>query len=145
MYSETERRYLDATTLGRLATVTPDGFPHVVPVCFARLDDELVTPIDEKPQRVPATSLKRVKNIQNNPRVVLLADHYTDNWADLGWIQIHGQATITLPNDPPHKESVTGLRAKYTQYESHTLEDRPIITITPKRVRSWGTLAHDHD
>ncbi len=140
MYSATERRYLEATDLGRLATASQTGRPHVVPVCFTLLDDTLVTPIDEKPKRVSATELKRVKNIQANPQTVLLADHYTDNWDDLGWVQVRGSAAITMPDETPHKSAIAALRAKYTQYTSHILETRPVITITPDRVQSWGTL-----
>lgn len=143
MYTPAEREYLDTANLGRLATVTPNGRPHVVPVCFTLVDDQIVTPIDEKPKHVSATDLQRVKNIQTTPQTVLLADHYTDTWEDLGWVQVHGTATITMPEEAPHDEAVTGLRAKYAQYESHTLETRPIITITPDRVQSWGTLTSD--
>lgn len=143
MYTPAERQYLETATLGRLATVTPTGRPHVVPVCFTLIDDRLVTPLDEKPKRVTATDLQRVKNIHTTPYTVLLADHYTENWNDLGWVQVHGTATITKPEGTLHDEAVTGLRAKYEQYESHNLETRPIITITPDRVQSWGTLPDD--
>jgi nitroimidazol reductase NimA-like FMN-containing flavoprotein (pyridoxamine 5'-phosphate oxidase superfamily) len=34
VFSDTERKYLESQRLGRLATVGPDGMPHVVPVNF---------------------------------------------------------------------------------------------------------------
>lgn len=144
MYSDAERQYLNTAPLGHLGTTSSTGLPHVVPVCFTLLDDLIVTPIDEKPQRVNATDLQRVKNINTNPQTIVLADHYTDNWADLGWVQVRGSASITMPDEAPHGDAITGLRSKYTQYESHNLEARPIIMITPERVRSWGTLTPNH-
>ena len=35
VFTEAERDYLSGARLGRLATVGPDGQPHVVPVTFA--------------------------------------------------------------------------------------------------------------
>jgi hypothetical protein len=35
---------------------------------------------------------------------------------------------------------VAALRAKYDQYATHALDDRPIIHVNPGSVRSWGTL-----
>ena len=34
----------------RLATVRPDGSPHVVPIVFALVGDRLVTAVDAKPE-----------------------------------------------------------------------------------------------
>ena len=36
--------------VARLATVDPDGRPHVVPICFALDGDTLYTAVDEKPK-----------------------------------------------------------------------------------------------
>jgi len=34
MFTRPELQFLDANELGRLVTITPDGVPHVVPVCY---------------------------------------------------------------------------------------------------------------
>ena len=36
--------------VARLATVRPDGSPHVVPVCFAVSGDTIYTAVDHKPK-----------------------------------------------------------------------------------------------
>ena len=51
--------------VARLATVDPDGRPHVVPICFALEGDVLYTAVDEKPKRTRA--LQRLRNIEANP------------------------------------------------------------------------------
>jgi PPOX class probable F420-dependent enzyme len=135
-------QYLAAAPLARLATVAPDGQPHVVPICFAVQDGAVVTPIDEKPQSVATSRLRRVRNIEANPQVALVVDHYADDWDALGWVQLRGTATLRDPADDTHAVGVAALREKYSQYETHALDDRPLVRITPETVRSWGRLEH---
>ena len=77
-----------------LATVRPDGAPHVVPVVFAMAagrDDLIYTAIDAKPKSTQR--LRRLDNIENNPAVSLLVDHYDDDWSQLWWVRADGTAT----------------------------------------------------
>lgn len=145
MFGKVERRYVEGARVGRLASADADGHPHAVPVCFALVDDQVVTPIDEKPQDVSPEALRRSQNIRVNPRVALIVDHYVEDWSELGWVQIRGTATMLEPEDPFHVDAVTALQEKYEQYASHALDDRPIIRVTPGSVRSWGALDHRSD
>lgn len=140
MFEPAERGYIETARIGRLATADTEGRPHVVPVCFALVDDEVVTPIDEKPQDVPPDVLRRSRNIRENPHVALVVDHYTEVWSQLGWVQVRGTATHLNPDDPFHADAVVALQGKYDQYMTHALDDRPVIRLTPRRVRSWGQL-----
>ena len=142
MFQEQERQYIETAQAGRLATADTEGRPHVVPVCFALVNDHIVTPIDEKPQRASPDELRRCRDISENPRVALLIDHYTDNWSQLGWLQVRGTATYCPPSEEPHSSGVIALRQKYEQYAAHDLENRPLIRISPGSVRSWGRLEH---
>jgi len=149
MLRDRERQYVETARVGRLATADAEGRPHAVPVCFALVDDHVVTPVDEKPQRVAPDALRRSRDIRENPRVALLVDHYTDDWSRLGWVQVRGTATHCTPSEDPHARGVTALREKYDQYVAHDLEDRPLIRISVGSVRSWGRLErpdspHDH-
>jgi len=136
------RKYLEAAPLGRLATVDAEDRPHVVPVCFALIDGDIVIPIDEKPQDASPEELQRVRNIQANPQVSIVVDHYAENWSDLGWVQLRGTAAVVAPEDAIHTSAVTVLRRKYNQYRNHALKRRPIIRIRSGSVRSWGSLEH---
>lgn len=145
MFEPQERRYLETARIGRLATADAEGRPHAVPVCFALVDDQVVTPIDEKPQDVPPEALRRSRNIRDNPRVALVVDHYTEEWSQLGWVQIRGTATHLEPGETTHADAVTALQRKYQQYAAHALEERPIIRVTPGSVLSWGRLEQPAD
>lgn len=140
MFEAHERRYLDTARVARLGTADADGRPHVVPVCFAVVEDAIVTPIDEKPKSGSPDELQRSRDIRENPRVVLLVDHYTETWSELGWLQVRGTARHIESGHTDHAPAVTALRDKYEQYADHALEERPIIRITPERVLSWGQL-----
>lgn len=119
--------------VARLATITHDGMPHLVPVVFA-LDDNIVyTAVDAKPKTTQR--LRRLTNIENNPQVSLLVDHYTDDWTQLWWVRVDGVAAIHRDGEAMH----TGyrlLRAKYPQYQSVPLNG-PVIAVTVRRWTSW--------
>lgn len=140
MFREREREYVETARVGRLATADGEGRPHAVPVCFALIDDHVVTAIDEKPQRVGPDDLRRSRDVRANPRVALVVDHYTEDWSRLGWVQIRGTAAHCTPEAASHSAGVEALRRKYDQYATHDLEARPLVRISPGSVRSWGRL-----
>lgn len=139
-WSDTEREYLETARVGRLATVDEEGRPHAVPVCFAVAGGAVVTPVDEKPKDASATDLRRVRNVRADPRVTLVVDHYTEDWAELGWVQVRGTASVVEPDGSGHRRAVTALRDAYDQYADHALGNRPVIRIEPGHVVSWGRL-----
>lgn len=139
--SGNRRHFVGKARVGRLATTDRDGHPHVVPVCFALVQDRLVTPIDAKPKRVEASRLKRVQNVEATHRAALLVDHYEEDWSALGWVRIDGPARIARPEDDGHDDDVGALRAKYQQYETHPLSRRPVIRVIVDRVAVWGSLS----
>lgn len=111
----------------------------MVPVCFAFEEGRVYSPLDEKPKRVSPERLARVRNIQAHPFVALVVDHYEEDWTRLGWLLLRGTADV-LERGEEHRRAVGLLRAKYPQYRTHRLEDRPILRITLASARNWGTL-----
>src|SRR5947207_9112063 len=85
------RRRFAAAVVARLATVTPDGRPHIVPVTFAVDGDVIYSAVDAKPKTT--TRLARLRNIAAEPRVAVLADHYQADWDRLWWARADGAAT----------------------------------------------------
>jgi PPOX class probable F420-dependent enzyme len=81
-----------AARVARLATVRPDGAPHLVPVVFVLEGDTVWLVVDEKPKR--HRRLQRVVNIRAEPRVSLLADSYDEDWNRLWWVRADGRARI---------------------------------------------------
>jgi PPOX class probable F420-dependent enzyme len=119
--------------VARLATVSPDGSPHLVPVVFALDGDVVYTAVDAKPKTTQR--LRRLANIAGNPRVSLLADHYADDWAQLWWVRVDGMASVHHDGDAL-RIGLDVLRAKYHQYQSVSLHG-PVIAVTVRRWSSW--------
>lgn len=123
-----------AAAVARLATVTPDGPPHVVPIVFAVVEDTIFTAVDGKPKT--SRRLRRLANIEANPRVSILVDHYDDDWSQLWWVRADGIAAIHHDGsmyDRGHEL----LRAKYPQYQ-HVPLDGPVIAVDVDQWSSWG-------
>ena len=140
MRSDAERAFLDTCRVARLATADLQGVPHVVPVCFAVAVDTLYITVDEKPKRQAGGMLKRLKNIAENPAVAVVADRYDDDWAQLGWIMLHGHAEI-LEAGAEHDRAQGLLRTRYPQLEAMQIATLPVIAVRVERVASWGNLA----
>jgi PPOX class probable F420-dependent enzyme len=116
-----------------LATVGPGGVPHVVPIVFAVHNDVIYTAVDAK--RKTTRRLRRLANIEDNPAVSLLVDHYDDDWSQLWWVRADGVAAIHYSGE----EMASGyflLRKKYVQYQRIAL-DGPVVTVEVKRWSSW--------
>jgi len=135
-----ERRYLSAARVGRLATADLEGRPHVVPVCFALQEGDIVSALDEKPKDAEPDELRRVRDVRENPRVALVVDHYLEDWDRLGWVQVRGTAAVLDPGDDGHAGAVAALREKYDQYREHAIEERPVVRIDPGHTVSWDRL-----
>ncbi|HTU75740.1 MAG TPA: TIGR03668 family PPOX class F420-dependent oxidoreductase [Trebonia sp.] len=128
------RALLATVRVARLATVSPDGQPHLVPVTFAADGDRVYIAIDHKPKTT--TNLKRLRNISHNPRVSLLADHYEDDWAQLWWVRVDGQARVLAGAD--REGPVDLLASKYGQYAEQR-PDGPVISIEVTRWTAWAS------
>jgi PPOX class probable F420-dependent enzyme len=139
--SPEQAAFLVRQRVARLATADAAGTPHAVPVCFACSPGGTVyVALDEKPKDVPATRLKRVRNILENPSVALVADRYAEDWNLLAFVLVRGRAGLLQRGTGEHADAVRLLRGKYHQYEGMRIEDNPVISIKPEKVASWGDL-----
>ena len=120
---------LAVARIGRLATVTPAGRPHIVPVCFALAGGRIVTAVDAKPK--VTTELARLENVRATGRASLLVDHYEEDWTELWWVRVDGVAEVLRS-----ESAIDALAAKYDQYRE-TRPAGPVIAIAPERWRSW--------
>lgn len=122
--------------VARLATITPAGLPHLVPVVFAVAGDSpdvVYTAVDAKPKTT--RRLRRLTNIAHDPHVSLLVDHYADDWTRLWWVRADGAATVHTEG-AAMESAYRLLRAKYPQYQSVSL-DGPVIAVAVRRWSSW--------
>lgn len=139
LFTPEQARFLTSRRVGRLATAGADGRPHVVPVCYAFDGALLYTPIDEKPKRVGAGELRRIRNLRENPRVALVVDDYDEDWSKLSFVIVQGRVEIVERGDQ-QSEALVLLRDKYPQYRAMALEERPLLVIEPESVTAWGRV-----
>ncbi|MFF4774143.1 TIGR03668 family PPOX class F420-dependent oxidoreductase [Microtetraspora fusca] len=128
------RRLLEEARVARLATVSGAGVPHMVPVTFALTGDTIVTAVDHKPKTT--TRLRRLRNIEENPNVCVLADHYADDWDELWWVRVDGFATV-VEDDAGRTPALAPLVAKYAQYQERPPAG-PAILIQVTSWHSWS-------
>jgi coenzyme F420-0:L-glutamate ligase/coenzyme F420-1:gamma-L-glutamate ligase len=136
--STEESAFADLHRVGRLATASADGTPHVVPFCYARVDDRFYFVIDDKPKRGRPRELKRLRNIAANPRVAFVVDEYAEDWSRLAYLMVYGRAELV---DEPgeYERALEALRLRYPQYRAMTadLVFHPMVRITAQRVHFW--------
>jgi len=128
--------FIRTRRVARLATVDADGQPHAVPIVYAFDGNYLFTPIDEKPKRVEEYQLRRVRNIQVNPRVAVIIDEYAEDWQQLAWVQVRGRAELLTEGDR-YQTGIDLLMEKYSQYADMPLAEHPVIAIAPDRTVGW--------
>jgi PPOX class probable F420-dependent enzyme len=119
-----------AARVGRLATVSAEGRPHVVPVTFAMLGEDIVTAVDAKPKTT--RRLRRLDNVRATGRASLLVDHYEEDWARLWWVRVDGAAEVV----DSAEVAIDALVAKYEQYRA-ARPAGPVIVLRPDAWRSW--------
>ncbi|MGA5133048.1 TIGR03668 family PPOX class F420-dependent oxidoreductase [Streptomyces olivoreticuli] len=131
--AEARRRFAESP-VARLATADGTGRPHVVPIAFALGENLLYFAVDHKPKTTQ--SLRRLRNIRQNPQVSVLVDHYAADWTTLWWARADGRAEIWT--DPAQRHvPVTLLREKYPQYADHPPEG-PVVAVEVTRWSGWS-------
>lgn len=124
-----------AAPVARLATVRPDGRPHVVPIVFALVDDDtLVFAVDGKPKR--STELQRLRNIAAQPAVSLLVDHYAADWTTLWWVRVDGHAEV-VEDDSRRARYLAALADKYPQYRTEPPRDA-LVAVSITATTAWA-------
>jgi len=121
VFQDEEIEYLESQLLGRLATVGPDGQPHVVPVSFrynAQLDTIDIGGHD-------FARHKKYQDVQRNPRVAFLVDDMisVNPWRPRG-IEVRGEAEV--------------LRSGGEALGPGFAPD--MFRIHPQRIVSWGIM-----
>jgi len=124
------RRRVLAAPVARLATIDPDGRPHLVPIVFALDGETLYTAVDAKPKR--SRRLRHIENARERPDVVVLVDHYEHDWTRLWWVRLRGRARVLDDGD----EAARALRLLSEKYQQYRRE-RPGLPVLAVDLRDW--------
>ena len=134
-------RRLTASKVGSIATVRPDGSPHVVPFVFAMSEAgnelRIYWCVDDKPKR--SRELQRLVNIRAHPAVEIEVNRYDDDWSQLWWVRASGLAHEVTSVDERDR-ALTTLAAKYPSYAEHP-PSGAVIAIRVNRVTGWAAAA----
>jgi pyridoxamine 5'-phosphate oxidase family protein len=119
VFSDAEIAYLRSQRLGRLATVGPDGRPHVVPVGFRYNAEQDSIDIGGH----DFVKRKKFRDVQRNPRVAFVVDDLASvsPWRPRG-LEVRGKAEILR----------SGGEAAGPGF------DPEMFRVRPSRVVSWG-------
>jgi PPOX class probable F420-dependent enzyme len=136
---EQARRRFAAARVARLATIRPDGRPHVVPVTFVVTDQVIACAVDAKPKS--SRRLQRLANIEAHPAVSLLVDVYDDDWSRLWWVRADGGARIER-GGPEAEGALDRLAEKYPQYRA-VRPAGPVVLVAVERWRGWSATTEE--
>lgn len=123
------RERFEQARVARMATVSGDGSPHLVPMTFALTGTTLISAVDHKPKQT--TALRRLDNIAVNPFVSVLVDEYDDDWTQLWWARVDGWARVDDSYD------LAPLVARYSQYRDRPPEG-PVVVIEIDHWSGWS-------
>jgi PPOX class probable F420-dependent enzyme len=116
----------------RVATVSPDGVPHLIPVCHVLERDKICFG--------SGNDATKIRNLRANPRVAVTIDTYSDHWASLRGVMIQGTASL-IERGPRFHRIRKRLYQKYPQYPREAAispSDSVIVEVRPTHVFTWG-------
>lgn len=129
--TEARERFAHAE-VARLASVGPDGRPHIVPIVFALEGETIYSVVDEKPKR--RARLQRLENLRAAPAAAVLADEYDADWSRLWWARADGSARILAAGEPEARRAVGLLAARYPQQRAAG----EVLAIDVQRWSGWA-------
>jgi len=116
----------------RVATVSPQRVPHVVPVCHVVVGGKLYFGSEK--------TAKKVLNLRSNRNVAVTVDLYSDDWSNLKGVMIQGTVAF-IEKGQRFRHIRKALYSKYPQYPDQAglaEADSVIMEVTPRNVFSWG-------
>jgi PPOX class probable F420-dependent enzyme len=86
-----------------------------------------------KPKR--SRRLRRLADLEAEPRVALLVDHYDDDWDKLWWVELQGTAAVV--EGRAADAALDALAARYPAYRSER-PPGPVVAVTPRAWAWWS-------
>ena len=128
---------LRSARVGRLATVTPEARPHVVPFVFALVERDrdvlAYWAVDRKPKR--SERLQRLRNLEGSPAAEFVVDGYDEDWRSLWWVRASGTGRV-VEDVAEERSALAALAAKYPQDGSEP-PPGPVVAIEIRTISGW--------
>jgi nitroimidazol reductase NimA-like FMN-containing flavoprotein (pyridoxamine 5'-phosphate oxidase superfamily) len=126
-FTRGETRFFECNEIGRLATITPAGTPHVVPVSYVFEHEAFWIAVDY--------NTKKHHNLKRNKAVAFLVDTLKPNRA----VMIQGSAKI-FERGPEFKRAYKVFRRRFSWVKADPWEEgeAPFVKIIPLKKASWG-------
>jgi nitroimidazol reductase NimA-like FMN-containing flavoprotein (pyridoxamine 5'-phosphate oxidase superfamily) len=125
-------RFIERERVCRVATVTAEGIPHLVPVCHVVVGDAICFGSGNDAQKV--------LNLRANDQIAITIDLYAEDWPQLKGVMVRGRARL-IERGPRFRKIRASLYRKYPQYKSEAALDESdsiIVAVVPGHVFSWG-------
>ena len=125
-----ERRMMELARFARLATVSPAGEPHVVPVCPLLDGDTVVVASEEN---------VKVGYLRANPRAALVFDDSPEDWNRIVMVMVQGSVEVVTSEDPRWFVWREAFYAKFPQYEPLAALDETslMLVLSIQRIRGY--------
>lgn len=126
-FSKAEERFLAKNEFGRLATISPDGMRHVVPVSYMYEDGSFWVAVD--------CDTKKYRNLQSKRKAPLVIDVVNPSRG----ILIQGEAEI-FERGPEFKHTYPTFYRKFGWVRASPWKEgeAPFIRIMPTKKAGWG-------
>ena len=128
---EAVREFVAAARVCRIASVRPDGTPHVIPVCPV-FDRQSTVYVDIGPRYTTAEALSA------QPEIALLIDEYEDDWTKLKAVLLRCRAEEALGGEKERAWEM--IRDKFPQYREIGWEPRLTLALRVQDWRQWGVV-----
>ncbi|HLA18468.1 MAG TPA: pyridoxamine 5'-phosphate oxidase family protein, partial [Dehalococcoidia bacterium] len=122
---EAVREFVAAARVCRIASVRPDGTPHVIPVCPVFVGDATLY-VDLASHGVSAAAFR------SNPSITVLIDEYHDDWSKLQAVILRCRAEELAGEEMERAWAM--IREKFPQYV--TVDWQPRLTLA-LRIDGW--------
>ncbi len=131
---EDARRRAGVADHGVLATLHPSRGVDTVPAAFVIDGDVVAIPVDQvKPKA--STELRRIRNLDADPRASLLCEHWDAiDWSRLWWVRLSLRKSRESADIVDKLEA--GLRHRYPQYG--TAPFARILTFRIVDITGWS-------
>lgn len=130
MFTDAERAFVTPRQVARVATVQPDGWPHVVPVCPVVDADRVIFE--------SGAETAKTRNLAEDARISICWDEYVNDWDALSQVVAFGR--VRALEGAERARATALLIEKFPQFLTQsTFDDSDTVYETViARVSSWG-------